>query len=121
MIDGLNNNRDMAYSSKHETTVFEIQTIGTYNPLPPPRGPPDKDKMSLDQRKNLFVLDKGHGWYNFRQTNFKDFLRIFPGQITVFKDYDIFNKSALFNSFLNTLLAKTRHGVIYDFYFFSHG
>ena len=92
------------------------------HPGPPPRGPPDKHKMSLDQRKNLLVLDKGHGLYNFRQTNFKDFLRIFPGQsITVFKDYDLFNKSALFNSFLNTLLAKTHHGVIYDFYFFSHG
>ena len=114
--------RDMVYSSKHKTTVFEIQPIGTYTPRTPPRAPPDKHKMSLDQRKNLFVLDKGHGSYNFRQTNFKDFSKIFPGQIiTVFKDYDLFNKSALFNSFLNTLLAKTRHGVIYDFYFFSHG
>ena len=91
-------------------------------PGPPLRGPSDKHKMSLDRRKNLLVLDQGHGSYNFRQTNFKDFSRIFPGQIiTVFKDYDSFNKSALFNSFLNTLLAKTRHGVIYDFYFFSHG
>ena len=27
-----------------------------------------------------------HGSYNFRQTNFKDFSRIFQGQITVFKD-----------------------------------
>ena len=41
--------------------------------------------------------------------------KIFPGQITVFKDYDLRNKTALFNSFLNTLLAKTRHEVIYDF------
>ena len=125
MIDRLNTDRDMAYSSKHEMTVFEIQTIGTYTPPPPGpplRGPSDKHKMSLDRRKNLFVLEQGHGSYNFRQTNFKDFSRIFPGQIiTVFKDYDSFNKSALFNSFLNTLLAKTRHGVIYDFYFFSHG
>ena len=54
-----------------------------------------------------------HGSHNFIQTNFKDFSRIFPGQITVFKDYDLFNKSAFFNSFLNTLLAKTRHGVIF--------
>ena len=100
--------RDMVYSSKHKTTVFEVQTIGTYTPPPrtPPRAPPDKHKMSLDQRKNLFVLDKGHGSYNFRQTNFKDFSKIFPGQIiTVFKHYDLFNKSALFNSFLDTLLA----------------
>ena len=42
--------------------------------------------------------------------------KIFPGQITVFKDvYDLRNKTVLFNSSLNTLLAKTRHGVIYDF------
>ena len=27
-----------------------------------------------------------HGSYNFRQTSFKDFSRIFQGQITVFKD-----------------------------------
>ena len=27
-----------------------------------------------------------HGLYNFRKTNFKDFSRIFQGQITVFKD-----------------------------------
>ena len=58
---------------------------------------------------------------NFGQTNFEDSSKIFPGQITVFKDYDLLNKSAFFNPLLNTLLAKTRHGVIYDFYFFSHG
>ena len=55
-----------------------------------------------------------------RTTSDKQISRIFPGQITVFKDYDLCNKSALFKSFLNTLLAKTRHGVIYAFYFFSH-
>ena len=33
-----------------------------------------------------------HGSYNFARTNFKDFSRIFPRQITVFKDYDLFNK-----------------------------
>ena len=38
----------------------------------------------------------------------------------LFKDYDSFNKSAFFNPLSNTLLAKTRHGVIYDFYFFIH-
>ena len=38
---------------------------------------------------------------------------------TVFEDYDLFNKSAFFNYFLNNVLAKTRRGVIYDFYFFS--
>ena len=31
-----------------------------------------------------------HGSYNFRQTNFKDFSRIFQGQITVFKDYILY-------------------------------
>ena len=35
MIDGLNTDRVMAYSSKHEMTVFEIQTIGTYTPPTP--------------------------------------------------------------------------------------
>ena len=47
--------------------------------------------------------------------------RIFQGQITIFKDQGLFNKSEFFNPLLNTLLAKTRHGVIYDFYFLSHG
>ena len=31
-------------------------------------------------------------------------------------------KSAFFNCpFLNILLAKSRHGVMYNYYFFSHG
>ena len=64
-------------------------------------------------RVQYFQWSFKHGSHNFRQTNFKDFSRIFPGQITVFKDYDLFNKSAFFNSFLSTLLAKTRHGVIF--------
>ena len=35
--DGLNNNRDMAHSSKHETTMFEIQTRDIcIHPTPPP-------------------------------------------------------------------------------------
>ena len=33
----------------------------------------------------------------------------------------MFNKSAFFNPLLNTLLAKTLNGAIYDFYLFSHG
>ena len=34
----------------------------------------------------------------------------------------LFNKSAFFNCpFLNILLAKSRHGVMYNYYFFSHG
>ena len=34
----------------------------------------------------------------------------------------LFNKSAFFNCpFLNVLLAKSRHGVMYNYYFFSHG
>ena len=32
--DGLNNNRDMTHSSKHETTIFEIQTRDIYVPTP---------------------------------------------------------------------------------------
>ena len=49
--------------------------------------------------------------------------RIFPGQITVFKDYDLFNKSAFLTltPFFKTLSAKTRHGIICDFYFISQG
>ena len=49
--------------------------------------------------------------------------RIFPGQITVFEDCDLVNKSAFltFTPFFKTLLAKTGHGVIYDFYFISQG
>ena len=66
---------------------------------------------------SLFSPTLLHGSYIFRKTNFKDFSRIFQGQITVFKDYDLFNKQALFNPLLNTLLAKKRYGVIYDFYF----
>ena len=38
--------------------------------------------------------------------------RIFQGQITVFKDQDLFNKSAFFDPILNTLSAKTLEGVI---------
>ena len=40
-----------------------------------------------------------HGSHNFRRTNFKDFSRIFPRQITVFKDYDLFNKSEFLTLF----------------------
>ena len=35
----------------------------------------------------------------------------FQGQIKVFKDYDLFNKSAVFNLLLNTLPSKTLSGV----------
>lgn len=38
--------------------------------------------------------------------------RIFQGQITVFKDQDLFNKSAFIDPILNTLSAKTLKGVI---------
>ena len=57
-----------------------------------------------------------------RQTNFKYFSRICRRQITVFKDKYLFNESAFLNRpLLNILLAKSRHGVIYNFYFFVHG
>ena len=38
--------------------------------------------------------------------------RIFQGQITVFEDQDLFNKSAFFDPILNTLSANTLRGVI---------
>ena len=47
-----------------------------------------------------------HGSYNFRQTDFKDFSRIFQGQITVFKDKDLFNKSAFFNPLWSSYWLK---------------
>ena len=48
--------------------------------------------------------------------------RNYQGQTTVFKDCELFNKSAFFNTLSNTsCMAKTLHGVIYDFNFFSHG
>ena len=34
----------------------------------------------------LWLLVQMHGLYEFRQTNFKDFSKIFQGQITVFKE-----------------------------------
>ena len=62
-----------------------------------------------------------HGSCNFRQTNFEDFSRIFRGklQFSRTKFYSIIRQSL--NLLLNTLLAKPLNGVIYDFYFFSHG
>ena len=49
-------------------------------------------------------------WFIQLQTekNFKDFSRIFQGQITIFKDYDLYNRSAFFNPLLITLLAYTK-------------
>ena len=124
MIDGLNTDRVMAYSSKHEMTVFEIQTIGTYTP---PTPEPHQEGF-LTSIKCHLISEKIYcagprSWFVQLQTNkfqglFKDFSR---KNYNSFQGLDSFNKSALFNSFLNTLLAKTRHGVIYDFYFFSHG
>ena len=51
-----------------------------------------------------------HGSYNFMQANkFQGF----------FKDKDLCHKLAFSNPLLITQLGKTRHEVIYDFYFFS--
>ena len=58
-----------------------------------------------------------------RTTSDKQTSRTFQGFFKdklLFKDYDSINNSAFFNPLLNTLWAKTRHGVNYDFYFFSH-
>ena len=67
------------------------------------------------EHKSSIFLVVLQTWFTQLQTNKFQIFKFsnFPGQITVFKDYDLFNKSAFFNSFLNTLLAKTRHGVIF--------
>ena len=44
--DGLNTDRDMVYSSKCETEVFEIQT-GTYGYPPPPPPPHDSERACV--------------------------------------------------------------------------
>ena len=41
--------------------------------------------VNIRDRLHTSVRQK-HGSYSYRQTNFKDFSRIFEGQITVFKD-----------------------------------
>ena len=42
--------------------------------------------VKVRDRLHIQVCRQKHGSYSFRQTNFKDFSRIFQGQITVFKD-----------------------------------
>ena len=84
------------------------------------------DISFYDEDKLLFVtgVERIHTiWLvQLRQTNFKYFSRICRRQITVFKDKYLFNESAFLNRpLLNILLAKSRHGVIYNFYFFVHG
>ena len=72
-------------------------------------------KVNSEPLIYIFHQVHRHGSYNFRQTNFKDFSSLFQRQITVSRT------KIFFNPLLNTLLAKTHHGVIYDFNFFSHG
>ena len=52
-----------------------------------------------------------------RTTSDKEFSRTFQGQLTVFKDYDFFNKSAFLNPLLNTyywlFTLTVSNGVIY--------
>ena len=91
------------------------------------------NKRLLKFRKNgVFVVPSLGGflvlwkpWFAQLSTNKFQGLqsRIFPGQITVLKDYDLFNKSAFLTltPFFSILLAKIRHGIIYDFYFISQG
>ena len=61
--DGLNTNRDMAYSSTCEMTVFEMQTKGKYEPPPPP---PPNLRGSL-KRKNV-LRNKWTKKYNNKHT-----------------------------------------------------
>ena len=72
-------------------------------------------KVNSEPLIYIFHQVHRHGSYNFRQTNFKDFSSLFQRQITVSRT------KIFFNPLLNTLLAKTHHGVIYYFNFFSHG
>ena len=51
--DGLNTDRDMVYSSKCETTIFEIQTE-TYGPPPP--NPPSERASAKGMIFSLSVL-----------------------------------------------------------------
>ena len=53
------------------------------------------------------------------QTN--KFQGLFKDKLQFSRTKDLFNKLEVFNLLLSTLLAKTLNGVIYDFYFFSHG
>ena len=58
-----------------------------------------------------------------RTTSDKQISSTFEGffnEITVFKE-TFLQKNGIFTPLLNTLFAKTRHGVIYDFYVFRHG
>ena len=53
--DGLNNNREMAYSSKCERTVFEIQTMEiTTLPSPPPKRDSLKKIRVTGTEENIF-------------------------------------------------------------------
>ena len=72
-------------------------------------------KVNSEPLIYIFHRVHRHGSYNSRQTNFKDFSSLFQRQITVSRT------KIFFNPLLNTLLAKTHHGVIYYFNFFSHG
>ena len=56
MATGLNTNRDMAYFSKHEICIFEIQTREIHTPPPPhPLPPPIKRPYCLAVSCNTLV------------------------------------------------------------------
>ena len=64
-----------------------------------------------------------HGSYNCdsdKQIS-RTFQGFFKDKLQFSRTKDLFNKLEVFNLLLSTLLAKTLNGVIYDFYFFSHG
>ena len=91
-----NNNKNGKFSKIHKR-LGEDSKISKGTPLPSYLNVVKaKDKFSpyfplIFHRSVKIATFKGplchvHGSYNFRQRNFKDFSRIFRGQITVFKD-----------------------------------
>ena len=51
----------------------------------------------------------------------RTFQGFFKDKLQFSRTKDLFHKLEVCNLLLSTLLAKTLNGVIYDFYFFSHG
>ena len=62
-------------------------------------------------------------WFVQPQTKkFEGLFKDLPRTNYSFQGLVFFNKSAFFNCpFLNILLAKSRHGVMYNYYFLSYG
>lgn len=69
----------------------------------------------LEKSGSLFGSKQRPFSFNFKQTKFKDLSRTVQGQITLFKDWDLFNKLSFFNPLFEHLLAKILSGAINDF------